>query len=68
MPRLVTGLAAALVLVTAAAAMPLAAKQPRVAPGPSEPDWIAILDSMYGLRMFEDLENPVGLPPRNWST
>jgi hypothetical protein len=35
------------------------AKQPRVAPGPSEPDWVAILDALYGLRMFDDLENPV---------
>lgn len=33
--------------------------QPRVAPGPNEPDWIAILDALYGLKMFDDLENPV---------
>lgn len=33
--------------------------QPRVAPGPSEPDWIAILDAFHGLRLIEDLENPV---------
>lgn len=33
-------------------------KQPRVQPGPVEPDWIAILDAMYGLRMFDDLANP----------
>lgn len=33
--------------------------QPRVAPGPSEPDWVAILDAFYGLRMIDDLENPV---------
>jgi hypothetical protein len=39
------------------------ARQPRVAPGPSEPDWIAILDTMYGLRMFADLENPVRTTP-----
>jgi hypothetical protein len=38
-------------------------KQPRVAPGPQEPDWIAILDAFYGLRMFEDLENPVVSDP-----
>jgi hypothetical protein len=35
------------------------AHQPRVAPGPQEPDWVAILDAMYGLRMFDDLANPV---------
>jgi hypothetical protein len=35
------------------------ARQPRVQPGPSEPDWVAILDARYGLRMFADLLNPV---------
>jgi hypothetical protein len=35
------------------------AQQPRVSPGPSEPDWVAILDAMYGLRMIGDLANPV---------
>jgi len=35
------------------------AQQPRVAPGPGEPDWVAILDAMYGLRMTDDLANPV---------
>ena len=34
-------------------------KQPRVTPGPAEPDWVAILDGMYGLSMFGDLANPV---------
>lgn len=33
--------------------------QPKVTPGPSEPDWVAILDASYGLAMFADLENPV---------
>ena len=33
--------------------------QPRVTPGPSEPDWVAILDALYGLRMIDDLANPV---------
>lgn len=33
--------------------------QPRVTPGPNEPDWVAILDASYGLAMFADLENPV---------
>ena len=33
--------------------------QPRVAPGPVEPDWLAMLDAMYGLSMFGDLLNPV---------
>lgn len=34
-------------------------KQPRVAPGPNEPNWWDILETIYGLKMFEDLENPV---------
>ena len=33
--------------------------QPTVQPGPSEPDWLVILDRLYGLRMIDDLENPV---------
>lgn len=34
-------------------------KQPKVAPGPNEPDWSVILDQRYGLSMFGDLLNPV---------
>ena len=37
--------------------------QPTVQPGPSEPDWLVILDRLYGLRMFEDLLNPVETTP-----
>ncbi len=37
--------------------------QPRVAPGPSEPDWVAILEGVYGLKMFDDLLNPVKTSP-----
>jgi hypothetical protein len=33
--------------------------QPRVKNGPSEPDWPAILDAHFGLRMWGDLANPV---------
>ncbi len=39
------------------------ARQPRVTPGPNEPDWVAILDAYYGLRMFKDLANPVETSP-----
>src|SRR5438093_3107224 len=35
------------------------ARQPKVQPGPNEPDWVAILDGMYGLSLFGDLQNPV---------
>jgi hypothetical protein len=34
-------------------------KQPKVAPGPNEPDWVVVLDTRYGLKMFDDLLNPV---------
>lgn len=34
-------------------------KQPKVAPGPNEPDWSVVLDSRYGLKMFDDLINSV---------
>jgi hypothetical protein len=34
-------------------------RQPKVQPGPSEPDWVAILDGLYVLSMFGDLANPV---------
>jgi hypothetical protein len=39
------------------------ARQPKVQPGPNEPDWVAILDGMYGLSMFGDLQNPVHTAP-----
>ena len=34
-------------------------KQPKVAPGPNEPDWVVVLKDGYGLSMFGDLLNPV---------
>jgi hypothetical protein len=34
-------------------------KQPKVAPGPDEPDWEVVLRERYGLAMFADLANPV---------
>jgi hypothetical protein len=33
--------------------------QPKVAPGPDEPDWEVVLRDRYGLSMFADLCNPV---------
>lgn len=38
-------------------------KQPKVAPGPSEPDWVVVLKTRYGLSMFDDLLNPVKTTP-----
>lgn len=38
-------------------------KQPRVAPGPNEPDWDVVLKQTYGLSMFGDLLNPVESTP-----
>jgi len=37
--------------------------QPKVAPGPNEPDWVVVLDRFYGLGMFRDLLNPVESTP-----
>ena len=41
------------------AALGQTAHQPKVAPGPNEPDWKVVLEERYGLSMFGDLENPV---------
>ncbi len=38
------------------------AGQPRVAPGPNEPDWSVVLDKGFGLGMYADLRNPVKGP------
>ncbi len=38
-------------------------RQPKVAPGPDEPDWVVILRDHYGLSMFDDLANPVRTTP-----
>jgi hypothetical protein len=38
-------------------------KQPKVQPGPNEPDWAVVLDKMYGLSLFGDLLNPVRTTP-----
>jgi len=35
------------------------AHQPKVSPGPDEPDWKAVLADRYGLSLFGDLRNPV---------
>ena len=46
--------------VTASSQTP---RQPRVAPGPNEPDWVVVLRTRYGLSMFDDLLNPVKTTP-----
>jgi hypothetical protein len=53
-------LAASAMLAGAAVQTP---KQPKVAPGPNEPDWVVVLKSRYGLSMFDDLLNPVRTTP-----
>jgi hypothetical protein len=52
-------------LFAAVASMAVAqtARQPKVAPGPDEPDWSVILEERYGLSMFGDLVNPVKTTP-----
>ncbi|MDR3633288.1 MAG: hypothetical protein P4L84_05580 [Isosphaeraceae bacterium] len=39
------------------------ARQPKVAPGPMEPNWDVILKERYGLSIFDDLLNPVKTTP-----
>ncbi len=46
-------------LMTIAPALGQTPKQPKVAPGPNEPDWTVVLQTRYGLSMFDDLLNPV---------
>lgn len=48
-----------LVVLLATTANAQTPKQPKVAPGPNEPDWVVVLDTRYGLKMFDDLLNPV---------
>jgi hypothetical protein len=48
-----------LVVLNTLVASAQTAKQPKVAPGPNEPDWVVVLDKRYGLKMFEDLLNPL---------
>jgi hypothetical protein len=52
-------LALAACALFAGRAEPQTPKQPKVAPGPNEPDWEVILKTKFGLSMFDDLANPV---------
>jgi hypothetical protein len=58
--RLVVAL---LILGTSLCARAQTEKQPKVAPGPGEPDWAVVLRDRYGLAMFADLKNPVKTTP-----
>lgn len=48
-----------LVFVLSPTVMVQAQTQPKVQPGPNEPDWLVLADRLYGLRMIDDLANPV---------
>ena len=50
---------AAVILLGSTSLLAQEPRQPLVQPGPNEPDWLVLLDRMYGLRMFDDLLNPV---------
>lgn len=63
MPRLNLLFSPSLAAIVAFSAPAQTEKQPRVTPGPNEPDWVAILEGMYGLSMFGDLQNPVETMP-----
>ena len=54
-----SGIAMTLWLAVSSIASGQTPKQPKVAPGPNEPDWVVVLDQKYGLKMFDDLLNPV---------
>jgi hypothetical protein len=56
-------LATAIVLGPVLVGLAQTPRQPKVAPGPNEPDWDAILRDRYGLSMFGDLLNPVRTTP-----
>ena len=45
-------------LLVLASALGQTARQPKVAPGPNEPNWWDVLESLYALDIFEELENP----------
>lgn len=47
------------VLTCAGVAQGQTAAQPKIAPGPNEPDWVVVLKERYGLSMYGDLLNPV---------
>jgi hypothetical protein len=55
----ISALLAVLVLGSAFPSLAQSPRQPKVAPGPGEPDWEVILREQYGLSMFGDLKNPV---------
>ena len=61
MPRIIARMSLLVVamVLAAPAARAQTAAQPKVQPGPSEPDWLVLLDRLYALRMFDDLANPV---------
>ncbi len=48
-----------LALALGSSAMAQTPKQPRVQPGPMEPDLAVVLETLYGLKTFDDLKNPV---------
>jgi hypothetical protein len=51
------------VLVTSQVASAQTSHQPKVRPGANEPDLEIVLKNLYGLRMFDDLLNPVATAP-----
>src|SRR3954468_20834687 len=63
MPRRSLIIASAVVASLVAPAWSQTPRQPKVAPGPDEPDWDVILKTRYGLSMFGDLLNPVRTTP-----
>ncbi len=61
--RRITLTAPALLLALASTAPGQLPGQPKVAPGPNEPDLAIVLEKLYGLSTFDDLANPVKSSP-----
>ncbi len=58
--RFTPKLTAQLLLILGIVTPPASAfQQPKVQPGPGEPDWLVILDRYYHTNMLADLANPV---------
>lgn len=53
----------AAILVAAPSSRAQTPHQPKVAPGPNEPDLAVVLTERYGLSLFDDLLNPVKTTP-----
>jgi hypothetical protein len=57
--RKISAIAAVFVMGQLVGSLGQTPNQPKVAPGPDEPDWEIVLRDRFGLALFADLKNPV---------